>query len=65
MSRQRRAKFAVYCKLTCMGGSERGMCPCQHPRDCEMKDEPGFTHARNEAIARMMRYAHNITKDKK
>lgn len=54
--RQRRARFAVYCKLTCLGGSEQAMCPCRTPRDCEMQDEPGFAKARIEAVARMRRH---------
>jgi hypothetical protein len=54
--RQRRARFAIYCKLTCLGGSEQAMCPCRSPRDCEMQDEPGFVEARAEAAARMRRH---------
>jgi hypothetical protein len=26
-----------WCKMTCVGGSESGLCPCVGPRDCEMK----------------------------
>ncbi len=55
-TRQQRAKYAIYCKLTCLGGSEKGMCPCESPRDCEMKDQPGFEEARTEAKRRMLRY---------
>jgi len=54
--RQRRAKYAVYCKLTCLGGSEQGMCPCQSPAECEMQSEPGFEEARQAAAGRMLRW---------
>lgn len=63
-TRQQRAKYAVYCKLTCLGSSEKGMCPCDSPNDCEMKDQPGFQEARDEAARRMLRYAHRKLKER-
>jgi hypothetical protein len=63
-TRQQRAKYVIYCKLTCLGGSERGMCPCESPADCEMKDQPGFQEARDEAARRVLRYVQGKLKEK-
>lgn len=35
-------QFLKFCRLTCVGGSERGTCPCAGPTDCQMKDHPDF-----------------------
>lgn len=48
-------KYATYCKLTCVGGSEEGTCPCQNPTWCELQDEANFPAARKEAIKEMIR----------
>jgi hypothetical protein len=48
--------FTVRCRMTCLGGSERGECECRHPRECEMQSDPGYPAAREEAKARMLRY---------
>lgn len=53
------AKFAAYCKMTCLGGSERGECPCKHPNACELQDHPEYAGARKEAKHRMLRYLAN------
>lgn len=51
-----RAKFAAYCKMTCLGGSERGECPCSGPTDCELQHHPLYPEARRAASARMARW---------
>lgn len=51
-----RAKYASYCALTCLGGSEKKQCLCNAPVDCEMQHEPTFGLAREEAKARMFHY---------
>lgn len=35
-------RFLTFCRLTCVGGSERGTCPCSGPTDCQMKTDPAF-----------------------
>lgn len=55
------SKFLTFCKMTCLGGSERGECPCRGEYECELKKNPGYQHARNEAIVRMQRHMNNIT----
>ncbi len=46
-------KFLTYCKLTCVGGSEVGECPCPNPNACELVDDPDFAYERNQAIKRL------------
>ncbi len=53
------AKFGVYCKLTCLGGSEHGTCACDHPHDCLVRFDEGYDEARRAAVARMVRYVRN------
>jgi hypothetical protein len=48
--------FAQYCGLTCLGGSEQKKCPCLGPHECEMKGQPGFQAASDEARRRMIRH---------
>ncbi len=52
--------WIVECKLTCMGGSEKGTCSCRGPLQCKGKKLPGFSHARNEAVKRMGRHMLNM-----
>lgn len=52
-------RFLQYCRLTCLGGSERGTCPCEHPDGCEERGRPGFAAARQEARERMARFFTN------
>lgn len=49
-------RFLSYCRMTCVGGSERGECPCTHPAVCELVDDPDYTTAREAAMARMGDY---------
>jgi len=49
-------KFEVYCKLTCLGGSEKGKCSCKNPQSCKMKDDPDFELMRGAATARLLRF---------
>lgn len=58
-----RAKFASQCRMTCMGGSEKGTCDCASPRECEMQESPHFTEAREKAKASMSRYLLNSLKE--
>jgi hypothetical protein len=37
VSLRRKMNRDLYCKLTCVGGSEMGRCPCSGPRECEMR----------------------------
>lgn len=53
--------WAVECKLTCLGGSEKGTCVCTHPDECYGARDPGFSEARFEAMTRMSRYMRNIS----
>lgn len=55
LSRKDRARFASYCKLTCLGGSEQGTCSCKCPADCEMRHHPYFEEARAKAQQCMLR----------
>lgn len=48
-------RFGQYCRLTCLGGSERGSCPCTHPDDCELRGHPKFEAERKAATKRMVR----------
>lgn len=49
-----RRRFLERCKLTCIGGSERGTCPCPSPAHCiEKRVHPDrFSFYRIEAIRR-------------
>ncbi len=49
------ALFAQWCRLTCLGGSERGECPCKSPNDCELRGHYLFEGKRQEARERMVR----------
>jgi hypothetical protein len=33
---RRKMNRDLYCKMTCVGGSEMGRCPCVSPRECKM-----------------------------
>lgn len=52
-----KAKFLVYCGLTCMGGSEKRECACEHPNDCEMRTHPEFEEYHRQAGVRLFRAA--------
>jgi len=56
------SKFTVYCKMTCLGGSEKGTCLCTSPKQCHLTTDIEYKHARNEAIARMARHIKNLIK---
>lgn len=51
--------FTERCRMTCLGGSERGTCPCTRPIECEMQEDPGYSAARDAAKERMSRYLLN------
>ena len=53
------SKFNQYCKLTCLGGSEMGECPCHTPNNCELKNYPAFEEARDNAETRFMTHLRN------
>ncbi len=57
-----KAKLVTYCRMTCLGGSDVGECPCKGPAQCELQKHPNYKHARNEAIARMNRWLLNELK---
>jgi len=46
-------KFAVFCKMTCLGGSEKGTCECTHPADCAIRFDDGYEDAIAEACKRI------------
>lgn len=48
--------FLEECRLTCLGGSEKGTCSCRGPMDCEARNVPGFNKARDDAKRRMGRW---------
>jgi hypothetical protein len=50
-------KFTEYCKMTCLGGSEKGTCSCKRPEDCELAADPGYAEARQQAKDRMFRFS--------
>jgi hypothetical protein len=50
------ARFGTHCKMTCLGGSEKGTCDCKHPDCCELQDHPKFREYRIKARERMARY---------
>lgn len=54
-----RAFWAQECKLTCLGGSERGTCACRCPNDCVAQHDPGFGAARQRAKDAMGRHLMN------
>lgn len=49
------ARFLQRCRLTCMGGSEKGSCPCEGPMMCEERKSPLFSLYRFKAEERMRR----------
>lgn len=55
-----RAFFATVCKMTCLGGSEKGTCECKSPAECKAKFDVQYESARREAMERMRRYVHNL-----
>jgi hypothetical protein len=57
-------RFLVWCGLTCMGCSERKLCPCVHPMECEMRDHPRFEAYRQLATERLLRCVQVLTQVK-
>lgn len=57
-------KFLQWCKLTCIGGSERGLCDCHSPAECKLREDPRFPKYRREAHQRQMRHLQNEIKTK-
>ncbi len=53
-------KWLEYCKLTCLGGSERGECGCKSPAECELREGGEFDEARQAAKLRMQRFLRNV-----
>jgi hypothetical protein len=53
-------RFLQHCRLTCLGGSEAGTCPCKGPLDCLEKDHPGFPAARDAAVQRMFNFMNQV-----
>lgn len=47
------ALWERFCKMTCLGGSERGECSCTCPADCELQDHPDYERQRELAIKTM------------
>lgn len=50
------ARFLRNCKMTAVGGSEKGTCVCVHPKECRLRLEPDFVFYRGLARARMQDY---------
>ena len=48
--------FLEHCKMTCFGGSEKGLCACSSPEACELVNHPRYEHYRKEAKTRMFRF---------
>lgn len=48
-------KFLQYCGLTCFGGSEKKLCKCTGPADCEMRHHLKFWYYRDKSILRTRR----------
>lgn len=57
------SKWALWCKLTCWGGSEKGECPCKNPKECQLQNHPAFPDKRKDAMARMWRHFANQTEE--
>lgn len=51
--------FGQHCRLTCLGGSERGTCDCVCPNECALKVSPDFKMWRQRAIERLVRHGIN------
>lgn len=45
--------WLIFCKMTCIGGSEKGECPCERPIDCPMQTHPDYALQRKLATTRM------------
>lgn len=60
LSNPRSRKFLVECKLTCLGGSEKGTCGCENRFSCKLQNDPGFQLAREAAIQRMGNFLRNV-----
>jgi len=45
-----------------IGGYENGGCPCGHPKECLMRNDPAFAQKRREARARMARVILSVQK---
>lgn len=54
-----RSFWAIDCKMTCLGGSEKGHCACQRPIDCVAQHDPYYEAERNKAKYRMLRHLRN------
>lgn len=55
MSMSDTERWAQWCGLTCLGGSERRECPCQGPWECQMRLRPEFEHKKREAALKLLR----------
>lgn len=44
-----------YCKMTCRGGSEKGLCKCRGPSECLARNDPDFRAQRRLANERMFK----------
>lgn len=53
-------QFLVYCRMTCMGGSEKGKCPCRGPLNCEVQGHHQYEDYRKKAVTRMVQHLRNI-----
>lgn len=47
-------KFLDYCKMTCLEGSEKGLCECTTPNECLFQNHPDYKEAREKAKQRMI-----------
>lgn len=52
-------QFLVCCRMTCMGGSEKGTCACKRPIDCTLQQHPKYDEYRDMATRRMVQHLKN------
>lgn len=52
--------YLQHCKMTCLGGSERGTCGCLSPSMCKQREEADYKLWRDKADRRAMRRIRNI-----
>jgi hypothetical protein len=51
--------FLTHCRLTCLGGSEKGTCECRGPVDCKLQNHPKYDAYRMKSLTRMAQHLKN------
>lgn len=53
-------QFLVNCRMTCLGGSEKGTCECRGPINCTLQKHPKYDEYRMKAVTRMAQHLSNV-----